>query len=134
MQLEHIAIWTNQIETLKDFYVRYFNATSNSKYISDKGERGTFQSYFLSFTGGARLELMTLPTIPKGNSINGYEATGLTHIAFSAETREQLDVLYKRLKEDGATIVSEPRMTGDGYYEVCVLDPDGNRVEITVVP
>ncbi|MCL1983452.1 MAG: VOC family protein [Clostridiales bacterium] len=134
MKLEHIAIWTNRLETLKNFYVRYFGAASNEKYISEKEFKGRFESYFLTFDAGARLELMSLPAIPQGDNEDGFESTGLTHIAFSVETPAHLDLLYKQLKNDGVTVVSEPRMTGDGYYETCVLDPDGNRVEITVTP
>ena len=134
MKLEHVAIWTHQLESLKDFYVLYFEAIPNDKYISKKDFKGRFESYFLSFDTGARLELMKLSGVPQGDNANGFESTGLTHIAFSVETPDKLDLLYKRLKEDGVTIVGEPRMTGDGYYETCVLDPDGNRVEITVTP
>ena len=134
MKLEHLAIWTYQLEELKDFYMLYFGATPNDKYISEKEFKGRFESYFLSFTVGARLELMKLPSVPQGDNANGFESTGLTHIAFSVETSNELDALYNRLKEDGITIVGEPHMTGDGYYEACVLDPDGNRVEITVTP
>jgi len=134
MKLEHVAIWTHQLECLKDFYIRYFGAGSNDKYVSDKEFKGRFESYFLSFATGARLELMKLPGIPQGDNANGFESTGLSHIAFSVPTPDALDVLYDRLKTDGVTIVGEPRMTGDGYYEACVLDPDGNRVEITVTP
>ena len=134
MKLEHVAIWTHQLECLKDFYIRYFGAVPNDKYVSDKEFKGRFESYFLSFSTGARLELMKLPGIPRGDNANGFESTGLSHIAFSVETPDELDALYHRLKTDGVTIAGEPRMTGDGYYEACVLDPDGNRVEITVTP
>jgi len=134
MKLEHVAIWTHQPESLKDFYVLYFEAIPNDKYISEKEFKGRFESYFLSFDTGARLELMKLSGVPQRDNANGFESTGLTHIAFSVEAPDKLDSLYKRLKEDGVTIAGEPRMTGDGYYETCVLDPDGNRVEITVTP
>jgi len=134
MKLEHVAIWTHQLEELKDFYVRYFGAVPNDKYVSEKDFKGRFESYFLSFDTGARLELMKLPGIPQGDNANGFETTGLTHIAFSVNTPEELQHLYIRLKEEGNPIAGEPRMTGDGYYEACVLDPDGNRVEITVTP
>ena len=134
MKLEHVAIWTFQLEKLKDFYVRYFDAVSNEKYVSDKEFKGRFESYFLSFDNSACIELMKLPGIPQGDNANGFESTGLTHIALSVETHNELDLLFNRLKEDGVKIVGEPRMTGDGYYEACVLDPDGNRVEITVAP
>lgn len=132
MKLEHVAIWTHQLERLKEFYRCYFDAVAGDKYTSEKGSRGRFESYFLSFDSGARLELMELPAIPYGAGAGGYESTGLTHIAFSIETPEKLESLYARLKNDGITTTGEPRMTGDGYYEACILDPDGNRVEITV--
>ena len=134
MKLEHVAIWTQQLEELKNYYVTYFEAVPNEKYISEKEFKGRFESYFLSFASGTRLELMTLTGIPQGDNADGFETTGLTHLAFSVETMDELDQLYQRLKEAGVKIVGEPHMTGDGYYEACVLDPDGNRVEITVTP
>jgi len=81
---------------------------------------------------GARLELMHMPTIPP--SLNGADAqfTGYIHLAFSVGSEAQVDELTALLQQDGYPVVSEPRRTGDGYYESCVLDPDGNRVEITV--
>lgn len=133
MKLEHVAIWTHQLEELKDFYARYFGAVPNEKYVSDKSI-GRFESYFLSFDTGARLELMKLPCIPQGDNSNGAESTGLTHIALSVDTPDELDQLYALLKENCVPVVGQPRITGDGYYEACVLDPDGNRVEITVTP
>ncbi|WP_286167140.1 VOC family protein [Clostridium sp. D33t1_170424_F3] len=134
MKLEHVAIWTHQLESLKDFYVRYFDAEPNKKYVSEEDFDGRFTSYFLSFFSGARLELMTLDCIPQGDNIRGFESTGLTHIAFSVDTPEELDRIFDRLESDRVPIIGRPRMTGDGYYEACVLDPDGNRVEITVTP
>lgn len=134
MKLEHVAIWTHQLEELKHFYVTFFGGVANQKYVSDKDFKGTFESYFLSFDGGTRLELMKLTDMPQGDNADGFESTGLTHIAFSVDTPADLDRIYARLKKGGAPIVGEPRMTGDGYYEACVLDPDGNRVEITVTP
>ena len=134
MKLEHAAIWTHQLERLKDFYTLYFGGIPNDKYVSENELNIGFASYFLSFSMGARLELMELPRIPQGDNAKGFESTGLTHIAFSVEMPNELDALFNRLKEDGVAIVAEPHMTGDGYYEACVLDPDGNRVEITVTP
>lgn len=134
MKLEHVAIWTHQLETLKTFYEKYFGAVANDKYVSDKEFKGLFESYFLSFTSGARLEIMSLKGIPQGDNKAGFESTGLTHIAFSVGSADDLDALYARLKKDGVPIMGEPHMTGDGYYEACVLDPDGNRVEITMTP
>jgi len=134
MILEHVAIWTNQLEKMKDFYVKYFKAVTNDKYASDKEFNAHFESYFLSFDSTARLEIMQMSTIPQGDNANGHESSGLTHIALSAEKCSEVDEIAAMLKNDGYKLVGEPHFTGDGYYEACVLDPDGNRVEITVVP
>jgi len=134
MKLEHVAIFTHQLEALKDFYETYFGATANEKYVSEKEFNCTFESYFLSFDSGSRLELMMRTDIPQGDNAEGAETTGLTHIAFAVDNAYDLDFLYQQLKRDGVKIVGEPRMTGDGYYEACILDPDGNRIEITVTP
>lgn len=134
MILEHIAIWTRNLEEMRNFYMRYFGATSNEKYTSQKDFGEQFESFFLSFDGKCRLELMRMGRIPKGDSADGNETLGLTHFSFAMDTREQLNSLAKRLEDDGHRLVGKPRMTGDGFYEACVLDPDGNRVEFAVVP
>jgi lactoylglutathione lyase len=129
MTLEHAAIWTTQLETLKNYYIKYFGATPNDKYInSQKG----FQSYFLSFASGARLELMTMPGIPANeNDTVNKQHLGLIHLAFGVDTMNEVDEKAKQLKADGFTILSGPRKTGDGYYEFETLDPDNNRIEVT---
>jgi catechol 2,3-dioxygenase-like lactoylglutathione lyase family enzyme len=128
--IEHIAIWTQQLEVMKDFYVRYFSGTANDKYVSPKGPGVNFESYFLSFDKGARLELMQMSTIPKGTR---QQAIGYAHIAFGLESEEAVCALTKQLKADGYTIAGEPRRTGDGYFESSVYDPDGNLVEISAL-
>lgn len=129
MKIEHIAIWVNDIEAMRLFYIKYFGAISNTKYINPVKK---FQSYFLSFSnGGARIEIMHKEGIGAGN--NGMQqVTGLTHFAISAGSREYVDALTERLRADGYTIAGEPRTTGDGYYESVVLDPEENSIEITI--
>lgn len=129
--IEHIAIWTRQLEVMKDFYVRYMGGEPGEKYISPRGPGVSFESYFLSFGKGARLEIMQMSTIPEGTK---QQAIGYSHIAFGLESEEAVCAMTKQLKEDGYTIVGEPRRTGDGYFESSVYDPDGNLVEITVQP
>ena len=131
MKLEHVAIYTKRLEVLREFYEKYFDAKPNEKYTSKKEPNVVFESYFLSFESGARLELMTRTDVPQAENPNGVETAGLTHIALSVGCADDLDRLFMRLKGDGVSVVSEPRTTGDGYYEACVLDPDGNRIEIT---
>ena len=134
MILQHIALWTRQIEEMKDFYQKYFSGTPNEKYESDKEFNAHFSSYFLEFDGGAQLEIMQMDTIADGINDGGHESIGLTHIAFNIGEPEKVDELVERLKNDGHTIAGQPRKTGDDYYEAVVLDPDGNRVEIVVPP
>ncbi|OJV66563.1 MAG: hypothetical protein BGO41_03840 [Clostridiales bacterium 38-18] len=135
MKLEHFALWTKQLETMKDFYVTYFDARSNDKYTNHQKK---FESYFLTFTEGARLELMTkdgLVDHPKMEALNTIDhplMVGYVHLAISVGSKEQVDALTTRLRADGHTIYGEPRITGDGYYESSVLDPDGNIIEITI--
>lgn len=128
MKIEHIAIWSRDIENLKSFYEKYFNATSNDKYINPtKG----FSSYFLSFESGTRLEIMQMDSIPDSANDPYKQFTGIIHLAFVLESEERVDSLTAQLKEDGFEVVDGPRKTGDGYYESAVLDPDKNRLEIT---
>lgn len=129
MKIEHVALWCTDLETMKDFYVRYFGAKAGEKYTN---ERKGFSSYFLSFgEGSARLELMhgrNEELHASGSGIRKEQA----HFAFSTGHRMVVDELTTRLEKDGYTIVSGPRTTGDGYYESSVSDPEGNAVEITV--
>jgi len=112
---------------MRAFYIKYFACRAGEKYRNPKT---SFESYFLDFGEGARLELMAMPGIP-GNRNDAHEQyLGLIHLAVKLAGPEEVDALTARLKGDGYAIVSEPRRTGDGYYESCVLDPEGNRVEI----
>lgn len=126
MFIEHVAIWSSNIENSKDFYTKYFGAISNEKYIS-KNNIG-FESYFLKFQNSSRLEIMQHPDIKQ--NINA-DKIGFTHIAFALKSKEDVDSLCKKFEEDKIKIISYPRITGDGYYEACILDIDGNKIEIT---
>lgn len=133
MKLEHIALWTEKLEEMKDFYTEFFNGKPGPRYTSEHEFSAPFQSYFLAFDSGSRLEIMQMADIPE---INGErkECNGLTHLAFSMDKIEDVQQLTQKLKKEGHTIVLEPHYTGDDYYESCILDPDGNRVEIVVTP
>jgi lactoylglutathione lyase len=129
MKIEHIALWTKDLEKLKTFYERYFNAKSGNKYSNPQKQ---FESYFLSFESGSRLELMQMHSVPESTNNIYKQFIGLIHFAVSTGSKERVDSLTNQLKRDGFEILDGPRTTGDGYYESVVLDPDGNRVEITV--
>lgn len=124
MKIDHAALFTANLERMKMFYETYFDATAGPKY---QNRKTGLETYFLSFNGGARLEIMTRPQLEDGK----IEAcTGWAHLAFGAGSKEKVNELTERLACDGFQILSAPRTTGDGYYESCVADPDGNRVEI----
>ena len=127
MQIEHIAMYVNDLEGAKHFFVTYFQAAANEGYHN----RNTgFRSYFLSFENGARLEIMHKPNMDDPEKT--LNRTGLVHIAFSVGSREAVDELTRRLKDDGYPVISGPRTTGDGYYESCAVALEGNQIEITV--
>ena len=131
MTLEHVAIWTERLEALKDFYVKYFDGVPNEKYTNEKKQ---FQSYFLSFQSGARLELMQMVGVPANtNDRVVAQHQGIIHLAFGVDTMDQVDEKAKQLANAGFPILSGPRKTGDGYYEFETLDPDNNRLEVTTL-
>lgn len=127
-RISHVALWTRDIERLAAFYAQYFDAAVGERYVN--AARG-FAARFLTFADGARLELMSSPQLPPAAE-PGSERLGLTHLALSVGSERRVDALTAQLRAAGCTVVGEPRRTGDGYYESVVLDPDGNRIEITV--
>ncbi|MBE0689423.1 MAG: VOC family protein [Anaerolineae bacterium] len=127
MRIDHVALWTRDLERSRAFYATYFAASANDKYTN---VRTGYESYFLHFDDGARLELMHMPGIVESANSPEQQSLGWVHVAFKLGSRSAVDVLTERLRSDGIRIASEPRVTGDGYYESVVLDPDGNRVEI----
>lgn len=127
MKIEHIALYVNDLEKARDFFVTYFDAVSNEGYHNPHID---FRSYFLSFEDGSRLEIMTKPDLTdSGDFLNRF---GYAHVAFSVGSKENVDSLTERLKQDGYPVISGPRTTGDGYYESCILGIEGNIIEITV--
>lgn len=120
-------MYVNDLEATRDFFVRYFGAKSNEGYHNKTTD---FRSYFLNFDDGARLEIMTRPNMIDDEKFP--QRTGYIHIAFSVGGKEKVNELTRRLKADGYEVISGPRTTGDGYYESCVVDVEGNQIEITV--
>jgi lactoylglutathione lyase len=128
MRLEHFAVWTPDLERLRAFYERYFDAVAGGRYHNPAKR---FSSYFLEFGGGARLELMHRADL-FDDADPAMERLGYAHLAIAVGSEAAVDALTERFRGDGHRIAGEPRRTGDGYYESVVLDPDGNRIEITV--
>lgn len=125
IKIAHIGIWVEDLELMKDFYKKYFNGVSSIKYMSSLKK---FESYFIVFESGARLELMHKESI--SNKITNEEQIGISHIAFSLGSVDAVLMLTERFRTDGIRVVGEPRTTGDGYFESVVLDIEGNRIEI----
>jgi len=127
MHIDHIAMYVNNLEATKDFFIKYFNATSNEGYHNKNTD---FRSYFLTFDSGARLEIMKKPVM--SDEEKDVNRTGYIHIAFSLGTKEAVDELTEKFKQDGYDVISGPRTTGDGYYESCIVGIEGNQIEITI--
>ena len=127
MHIEHMAMYVNDLEKARDFFVRYFQAKANDGYHNNTTG---FRSYFLEFDGGARLEIMQKPEMEDMDK--GLARTGYIHIAFSLGSKEAVDHLTQRLRDGGYQVASGPRTTGDGYYESCVIGIEGNQIELTV--
>lgn len=126
--IEHLAIWTKDIEKMKTFYLEYFEVSANEKYFNPTKK---FSSYFLSFPSGTRIELMHRPEISK--QLEGLEQNlGLAHFAIALGSKQKVDDLTHTLRMKGYSILGEPRTTGDGYYESVITDPEGNQIELTV--
>ncbi|MFZ0535062.1 MAG: VOC family protein [Anaerolineales bacterium] len=129
MHIEHIAVLTNHLEQMRAFYETYFQARAGNKYRNPTKQ---FESYFLNFSSGARLELMSRPGIHELKDETDGQFLDCIHISFACGSEESVDELTDHLQKDGYRVMDGPRHTGDGYYESAVLDPDGNWIEITV--
>lgn len=124
MYIHHFAVWVKDLEVMKDFYLKYFNCTSNEKYTNP--QKG-FSSYFISFENGSKIELMHRPQI---HEMSYHEMLGLAHFAINVRSKNAVNQLTAQLENDGFRIEGYPRTTGDGYYESVFLDPEGNKVEL----
>lgn len=131
MTIDHIAIWTTDLEKLKDYYTKYFGGRANKKYINREKK---FESYFISFDSGARLELMQRPDIPENlNDRVEKQHQGIIHISFGVNSMEMVIEKSRELADNGYKILRGPRKTGDGYFEFETLDPDNNRIEVSSI-
>lgn len=128
MKIDHLAIWCDNLEEMRTFYIKYFSCSSGEKYFNPNKN---FSSYFLSFPEGqTRIEIMKRPDITSEPEKRGY-TKGIAHFCIEAGNKKDVDNLVAIIRNDGYTIASEPRISGDGYYEAAILDPEGNYVEIS---
>ena len=126
MRIEHAALYVNDIEAAKDFFVSYLNGKADNGY---RNPNTGFRSIFISFDDGARLELMNKPEMD--DCEKPLDRTGYAHIAFSVGSKERVEMLTEKMRSSGFKVVSGPRTTGDGYYESCIVAIEGNQIELT---
>ena len=129
MRIAHIAIWVKDLEVMRSFYMHYFGARSNELYHNQQKQ---FRSYFLSFDDGCSLEIMHRSDILEAEKDYNKQQTGLVHFAISVGSKSRVDEMAETFMADGFQVVGQPRLTGDGYYEAVVLDPEGNIVVVTI--
>ena len=129
MKIEHVAIWVKDIDIVCEFYRKYFGGVIQPLYRNPAKQ---FTSRFVTFEDGARLEVMHRPDINLILGTMDEEHIGIAHLSFSVGSKEKVDLLTQQMSDEGVPIVGQPRTTGDGYYESVVLDPEGNRIEITI--
>ncbi len=127
--IEHVAIWVKDLEAFCAFYERNFGATAGPLY--ENAAKG-FRSRFLSFSAGTQIEAMTTSRLSPAALPEDAPRAGLTHLALALGSEQAVDDLTAQLKAQGVTVLGGPRRTGDGYYESVILDPEGNRIELTV--
>jgi lactoylglutathione lyase len=125
MKINHVALYVNDLEKMKTFYEKYFNAKSNKMYHN---QNTGLKTYFLEVDNECRIEIMTKDNL--NNIKKEVNNTGYIHIAFSVGSKDKVNELTKQLENDGYKIKSQPRITGDGYYESCIFDPENNQIEI----
>jgi len=125
MNIDHVALYVNNLEVEKNFFVKYFNAKASEKYTNFRND---FSSYFLDFDNGSRVEIMHRQSMidpKKAKYRSGYH-----HVAINVGNRKAVDELTQIMEDDGIYIVAAPRMTGDGYYASIVADPEDNEIEL----
>lgn len=127
MKIEHVAMYVKDLDAVRDYFVTYFGGHADEGYWNKKTG---FRSHFITFDGGPRLEIMHRPGMDDPKKVMA--RTGFIHISFSVGSKEKVDAITERIRSAGYKVLSEPRTTGDGYYESCVADPEGNQIEITV--
>ena len=128
MKIDHIALFCKDLERMRQFFMNFFAATSNELYHNPKTG---LRTYILSFPyGSARLELMQKPDVI---SIDPSQANiGFIHLSISVGSKDIVDSKTEELRDTGYSVTSGPRTTGDGYYESCIIGPEGIQIEITI--
>ena len=128
IKIDHIALYCIDIEAMKSFFINHFECHSNDMYHNP---RTGLKTYILTFPeGGNRLEIMSHPKV---NEISaGLYKAGYIHLSIAVGSREGVVEKTGELTAAGYECFSGPRVTGDGYFESCIIGPEGIILEITV--
>lgn len=127
MKIDHLAIWVDDLEVMKNFYLKYFDVSCGNLYVNPVKK---FSSYFISFSmSGSRIELMHRPDIDGAPEKRGF-SKGMAHLAVTVGDKEKVNAMVDNFRHEGYIIHGEPRTSGDGYYEAVILDPEGNIIEL----
>jgi len=127
MRIAHVALWTADIDRLCAFWAETFGATAGALYESTR--RPGFRSRFINLEGGTSIEVMHGPWIETVTDMP--ERAGYAHLALALSSHQAVDDMAQKAAARNI-LVSAPRMTGDGFYEAVLRDPDGNFIEITI--
>lgn len=125
--MHHVGLWVRDLERQREFYEEFFDVFSGKLY---ENKTKGFRSYFLYFDSGAAIEIMH----QKGIASSDEPVRRAGHLAIDMTVAERVDMLTEKLRKAGCTIITEPRITGDGYYESVVADPEGNHIELVADP
>lgn len=129
MKIDHVALFCRDLEAMRQFFLDYFEAVSNEQYHNP---RTGLRTYILTFpNGGARLEVMSRPDTIDADPSKPH--IGFIHVSFAVGSKEAVDAKTIELRDAGYQVISGPRTTGDGYYESCILGPEGIQIEITIL-
>jgi lactoylglutathione lyase len=125
MKIHHIAIWVEDLEKVKDFYLQNFDCKVNEPYFNPQRQ---FRSYFVKFGDETAIEVMSMPQIEMTDKTS--RLSGYAHIALALPSKSAVDEKTAQLQANGVKIIGQPRITGDGYYESVIADPEGNQIEL----
>lgn len=126
-QLDHIALATKDVEGLRDFYLRLSGVASAPCTDADTG----LHTCVVDFCG-VRVELLERPSDRERHHGDG-RSSGLVHLGFALGSADAVDEVSAALAAAGHRVLQPPHRVGRlGPYQSVVLDPDGNRVKLTV--
>lgn len=125
MKLHHVAFWTNNLDALETFYVKYFNGKVLFRHSKDD-----FKCVFIEVFDSIKIELMTRANLP---SQDLDERVGYSHLSIELDSKEKVNELTDFFSQEKVKIEKNKEQYDDGFYESSIRDPDGNIIELAFV-